>query len=332
MFTRLEFKVRALIVIVVSTSAVVTSLLLFLTLRENILRHAVRLSIQYAEQQNRNAQLFLSLMEETAKLLLNDEDIIQALQNPGFNSSIANKAIDKLNGIQNSSVNLTSITIYGLNRAQALYSSDSIELAPNNRPTLGQLLQNRSLRDFTLSDGQLLWWTHIQKSGRYRTRPARTLGSFLTLALKINDANHQPIGYVLLDMKTSSFFPFFEDKKGYNGAYIIGGSQKLIPASYNRNLHYQMIRRWPSKNDPDHYLVDGSAQFLYIGFPIAYSSDRIVKVITLAPVKRQLFVFALALMVLNGGIIIGALWISQIISASIALPLNELLIKLQKTA
>ncbi|TCL68542.1 hypothetical protein EDC14_101383 [Hydrogenispora ethanolica] len=325
MFNRLEFKIRALIVTVISTSALITSVFLYCALRQNIIGHSVRLAVQYAEQQNRNAQLFLSLMEETAKLLLNDEDIIRALQNPNFNSSIVNKAIDKLNGIQTSSVSLTGMTIYGLNRAY--YSSDSIDLAPNHRPTLEQLMQNSAFRCFATSAQQRLWWTHAPEA---RGRSGQN--AILTLALKIVNPAGKRLGYVLLDMRTPSFFQFFADPRKGSGAYIMAGSRELFRAPYHRGLPVEPLRSRPKKNGPAKFFMDRFGRFLYIGFPISYSSDTIVKVLPLAGVRRQLFGFLLLLLLSNLAFIGGSVWVSRIISASITRPLNELLLKMQKTA
>ena len=129
---RIEQKIRYLFIGIIAFSVLGSSVLLYIVLSKNILQNYLELSVQYANQQNQKANLYLNLITETAKLLINDQDISAVLQYPKFDSTLVNRTINKLSGIQTSNVSLTGITLYGLNGV--CYKSESIGLAPNTPP------------------------------------------------------------------------------------------------------------------------------------------------------------------------------------------------------
>lgn len=331
MFTRLERRIRMMLILIVSFSLILSSLLLYLALRRNIFANYVQLATQYANQQDRNADLYLSLIEETAKLLSGDEDIIHALQNPRFDSVLISRAVAKLSGIQTASVALTGITMYGLNGV--CYASESIGLAPNNPPTLKQLMADPLFREFAGSGRRILWWVRYQKTIKFPVYNSNIHGGLITLVLKIYDPNNQPVGYLLVDTKVNSFFLFFKDQEGRSGAYLIGGAHEVLAAAFNQGLPRKAaedLRKMRGRAPASGSYLAADRGVLYLTYRIPHSASSIVKVVSLSRVRLGLWGFLCILILLNAGLIVLIVITGRTLSRSISRPLAALFQKMQQ--
>ena len=320
-----------MLILIVSFSLISSSLLLYLALQRNIFANYVQLATQYANQQNRNADLYLSLIEETAKLLSGDEDIIRALQNPRFDSALISRAVAKLSGIQTGSVTLTGITMYGLN--EVCYASESIGLAPNNPPTLKQLMADPLFREFAGSEQRILWWVRYQKAIRFPVYNSNIHGGLITLVLKIYDPNNKPVGFLLVDTKVNSFFLFFKDKEDSDGAFLIGGAHEVVAASYNQGLPPKAtedLQKMRARTQASDSYLAANRGVLYLSYQIPHSASSIVKVVSLNQVRFGLWGFLCLLILLNAGLISLIVIFSRTLSQSISRPLAALFQKMQQ--
>lgn len=329
MFDKLEQKIRFMVILIIAFSIIISSILLYLALQRNIFNDFTQLSVQYSRQQDRNADLYLSLIEETSKLLTTDEDIIQALQRPKFDSVLVNKAVAKLSGIQTSSVTLTGITMYGLN--QVCYSSESIGLAPNNPPSLKQLMSNPLFKRFADSKQPTLWWVRYQKLLKYPIYNSNFRDGLMTLALKIFNSNNQLIGFLLVDMKMNSFLQFFTDREQKNEVYCLTGENKVLRVPFTKKPAAAIATDIKKAHQSQvQFRISSDRRRLYIFFPIPHSADKIVKVIPYTGIYLQLMSFLILLVILNLCFITLAVISSKMIARSVSQPLTTLYRKMQR--
>lgn len=326
MFAGLERKIRLIIILLIAFSVIVSSILLYLALYQTISHNFIQLSVQYARQQNLNANLYLTLIEETAKLLTNDDELVETLENPEFDSFLVNRTIDKLSGAQTANVSIAGITIYGLDGVY--YRSKPIGLDPSSPPPLQQLMTDPQFYEFTLSEEPTLWWVR-------RHSPTEQMHEkFMTLALKIHNINQHLTGYLLVEIKIDSFLSFFNQQTTGKTAevYVVTGDNETLPAPFNEKPTVGWTRELPRttyENPADFHTVQ-DRRFLYVLFPVRHSRENVVKVISLTDTYFPLTGFLVLLILLNIALILPAVTLSKTIAKSISQPLSALLRKIQK--
>ncbi|MBA2132402.1 cache domain-containing protein [Capillibacterium thermochitinicola] len=328
MLFRIEQKIRYLFIGIITFSVLGSSILLYIVLRKNILQNYLELSVQYASQQNQKAHLYLSLIAETAKLLINDQDIIEVLQCPKFDSALVHRTINKLSGIQTSNVSLTGITIYGLNGV--CYKSESIGLAPNTPPPLEVLESVPLFKEFTTSaQASLLWWVRSQNTVDFPVYDSNILEGLITLALKIFNQKQELIGYLLVDMKLTPFLHFFKDHRGKSEVFVLSEDGEVIKGTAS-HVPPALLAENKKLAAPANYYFTKDKLNLYISFAIPSSAERIVKVVSLTELYIRLFAFLLLLLFLDALLILFGLKLGGIMAASVSEPIGVLLKKMQR--
>ena len=324
---RIEQKIRYLFIGIITFSVVGSSVLLYLVLQKNIFHNFLELSVQYASQQDQKANLYLNLIAETAKLLSNDQDVIEVLQNPRFDSALVNRTTNKLSGIQTSNVTLTGITIYGLNGV--CYRSEAIGLAPNNPPALEELKAVPLFQNFVASGESLLWWVRSQRTMELPIYNANILDGLMTLALKIYNHDRELIGYLLADLRITPFLHFFKDQREKSEVYVLTATGEPIKGTTNEipDHLFQDIKKLAP---PANYYIAKDKLNLCIPFAIPYSSEQIIKVISLTNLYLRLSGFLLLLFCVDTLLILSGVKLSGLLAQSVAQPLGALLKKMQK--
>ena len=328
MFFRIEQKIRYLFIGIITFSVLGSSVLLYIVLKKNILQNYLELSVQYASQQNQKANLYLNLITETAKLLTNDQDIVEVLQSPKFDSALVNRTINKLSGIQTSNVSLTGITIYGLNGV--CYKSESIGLAPNTPPPLEVLKNVPSFKEFATSEqSSLLWWVRSQSTLEFPVYDSNILDGLITLALKIFNPEQELIGFLLVDMKLTPFLHFFKDQRGKSEVYVLSKKGEVIKGT-SSHLPHQLLAENKKLAPPANYYITKNKRNLCISFAIPSSSEQIIKVVSLTDLHLRLFGFLFLLFFLGTLLILFSIKLGEVLAESVAEPIGALLKKMQK--
>jgi hypothetical protein len=325
---RIEQKIRYLFIGIIAFSVLGSSVLLYIVLSKNILQNYLELSVQYANQQNQKANLYLNLITETAKLLINDQDISAVLQYPKFDSTLVNRTINKLSGIQTSNVSLTGITLYGLNGV--CYKSESIGLAPNTPPPLEVLEKIPLFKEFTTSaQSTLLWWVRSQNTQAFPVYDSNIRDGLISLALKIFNPEQNLIGFLLVDMKLAPFLHFYKDHRGKSEVYVLTKNGEVIKGTTNYLPPYLLAENKKLAAPANSYFTKDKLN-LYISFAIPSSSERIIKVVSLTHLYLRLFAFLLLLLFLDAILILFGIKLGEVLAESVSEPIGTLLKKMQK--
>lgn len=120
MFRSFGRNIRLVLVLFITVYIVASSFILYRTMEHRSLDMLRQLSVQYTGQQHKNTLLFMNWLEETSKLISNNQVVQNALKKPTYDGAIS----PILEGIRSSSSDILGIYIWG--EAGGTYSSSNV--------------------------------------------------------------------------------------------------------------------------------------------------------------------------------------------------------------
>lgn len=109
MFRSFGRNIRLVLVLFITVYIAASSFILYRTMEHRSLDMLRQLSVQYTGQQHKNTLLFMNWLEETSKLISNNQVVQNALKKPAYDGAIS----PILEGIRSSSSDILGIYIWG---------------------------------------------------------------------------------------------------------------------------------------------------------------------------------------------------------------------------
>lgn len=327
MFRRFARSIKLTITVIISLCVILTSIVAFLTIKKYTYNIFVHLSVQYLMQQNQNAQLYLDVIEETSRLLSENQKIVFALETSKFDNNI----IPLLDGVKVSNINITGISLYGENGP--LYISSNVTAAP----TFAQLKDDKMLNQFMTSTQSSLWLIRYKSISEYYNSYRNNKYGVLTYSQKIYDKNNKLLGYLLVDTDIISFYNFFKSDNNspfkHSDTYIICNDSEILPAPYSTEPD-QFINADIFKNlhVDNSYKISSNRREILIFNKIPSSIDRVVSIVSLDTIYMQIYLLMSIFVLIIAFFVTFSLFGSFFISKSITQPLSILYDKIKKQA
>ena len=294
--------------------------------KQNVYENNLKLTLQYASQQNKKCQLYMKLIEETSRLVVNNLNSNGTFMDFSNYETVARL----LDGMIATNANIASLSLYTGN--EAIYTTSNI----SNPPTLAELAENNSISDFRESSETILWMVRRNTlTGFYTSLKPELYTGFYTMITKLYDSRKQLLGYLLIDTNISSVFSFYntEDSDYLNvgGAFILAADGSFLSASYNRSIPSAVldaVKVKPFAGKEEAYLVQD--EYLIVFKRLSPAEDRIAVVFDLEALYSKLrFLKAIFLLVF---LFVSALcfFMFRLLTSSVTRPLTSLYIKMQK--
>jgi sensor histidine kinase YesM len=310
---------------------ILSSIITYIIIRKNILNSFIPLAIQSAEQQKNNLDLFLDLATESSKLLVSDPEVIRILLKNHITSGEFLKTIDKLNDIQSSNLNITGLTLYGMNGV--FYPSNPSNNTANSSPDLSQILRDPVIRNFIHQPEKSLWYERFQKDYWITnlTLNLHLYSGVFTFVQKVYAPGGSLIGLLMTDIAIDSLYDQFHRDKFNAETYLYSNRRGILNSPYTIPITPSEIKQVHSRLNMkvNHFLMNDN-QKIVIFHPINHSSDFIIRVIPLTNILKEINKLLLFLVFINVILIFGVIFLGFSISKSISLPLGELYTKMQK--
>ncbi|MEK4350837.1 hypothetical protein MKX41_08320 [Paenibacillus sp. FSL R5-0475] len=339
MFRSFGRNIRLVLVLFITVYIAASSFILYRTMEHRSLDMLRQLSVQYTGQQHKNTLLFMNWLEETSKLISNNQVVQNALKKPAYDGAIS----PILEGIRSSSSDILGIYIWG--EAGGTYSSSNVSgLLPfaeiKKVPGMEQFLDNRE---------QTLRWTVLNRE--HLMNAPSDLRDRLLLEVKIQNGEGQILGLLSLEVEIDKLYSFYLSGKntiyGENEVYLLTSNGKLLSAADVPMKRLQKIRTalaTPEKNRPakpegqedtasgDADLLEReTADGLILLYPLPESDERIVTYISADGMNAELRTFKYLMIVLNIVVFIVFWLLISMLSGSIVNPLKQLYLKINST-
>ncbi|MFD2328130.1 cache domain-containing protein [Cohnella sp. GCM10020058] len=322
MFRSLDRKMKMILFTVIVAYVVLSSVLVFGTIDRRSADMQRQLSLQYTGQQHKNAQLFMTWMEEMASLVTNNAVVREALSAGEYDDTIP----PILDGMISSNLYILEMAVYG---------NDGIAYASNNIPAVRPLDQIEKVPEyaaFLSSDLASEWMIQAPGALAYANTDPRRKWIY---AAKIKDASERTGGLLLMtvDMKKLNSFYHADDPDlyGRNPTYILTHDQAILNASgweeEPDDPVWDTLRATPPVQE---MTVNRTSKGIVILYRLYHSDDRMAILISDAPVKSELRLLRYTL--IGVGLFILALFYVLIrrLSRSILDPLKALYKKMRR--
>ncbi|WP_340023488.1 hypothetical protein MHI24_31470 [Paenibacillus sp. FSL K6-1096] len=328
MFRSFGRNIRLVLVLFIAVYISASSFILYRNMEHRSHDMLRQLSVQYTGQQHKNTLLFMNWLEETSKLISNNQVVQHALKKPAYDGAIS----PILEGIRSSSSDILGIYIWG--EAGIAYSSSNVSgLLP-----FTEIKKDPGMKQFLGDSEQDLRWTVLNRE-QLMTAPA-DLRDRLLLEVKIQDPGGRFLGLLSLEVEIGKLYSFYLSDKnsiyGENEVYLLKGNGELLKAADMPLLHLQEIgaalaAMGKSSLDGTDSKERETADGLILLYPLPGSEDQIVTYISADGMNAELRLFKYVMLALNTAIFILLWLLISMLSGSIVNPLNQLYLKINST-
>ncbi|MEK3715140.1 MULTISPECIES: hypothetical protein [unclassified Paenibacillus] len=328
MFRSFGRNIRLVLVLFITVYISASSFILYRNMEHRSMDMLRQLSVQYTGQQHKNTLLFMNWLEETSKLISNNQVVQQALKKPAYDGAIS----PILEGIRSSSSDILGIYIWG--EAGVAYSSSNVSgLLP-----FPEIKKDPGMQQFLGDHEQTLRWTVLNRE-QLMNAPT-DLRDRLLLEVKIQETGGRVLGLLSLEVEIGKLYSFYLSDKnsiyGENEVYLLKEDGKLLMAADMPPVRLQEIGAalaTPGKsslNETD-FMVRETAGGLILLYPLPDSADQIVTYISADGMKAELQAFKYIMLALNIAVFILFWLLISMLSNSIVNPLNQLYLKINST-
>jgi hypothetical protein len=339
MFRSFGRNIRMVLILFITVYIIVSSLILFRTMEQRSLGMLRQFSVQYTGQQHKNALLFMNWLEETSKLISNNQVVQTALGKAAYDPAIP----PILEGIRSSSGDILGIYIWG--EAGGIYSSMNVSgLLP-----FQEMKQERGMEQFLREKEKTVRWT-VQNRSRLMSS-ATDLRDRLLLEVKIQAPDGAVLGFLCLEVDLSKLYDFYLSGNntiyGGNEVYLLTETGELLSPVDPGKERMQEIRA--ALMSPV-TLAEGEVQELAIdsiqennaqvhkagdGLILLYnlpdSADKIATYISAESMNAELHTLKYILVGLNVAVFLVFWVLIFMLSGSITVPMKQLFQKINST-
>ncbi|MDQ0091323.1 hypothetical protein J2T12_004760 [Paenibacillus anaericanus] len=342
MFRSFGRNIRIVLVIFITTYIIVSSLILFRTMEQRSLEMLRQLSVQYTGQQHKNALLFMNWLEETSKLISNNQVVQTALEKTTYDQAIS----PILEGIRSSSGDILGIYIWG--EAGSTYSSMNV----SGLLQFTEIKKSQGMEQFLLDQEKTTRWT-VQNRRMLMSSPI-DLRERLLLEVKIQDPEGAALGLLCLEVDLSKVYDFYLSGKntiyGENEVYLLTGTGELLSPVATREARLQEIREalmspvTPALGEVKEQLAIGNTHTqednvqvreagdgLILLYSLPDSAEKIATYISAASMNAELRTLKYILVGLNTVVFLVFWVLISMLSGSIIAPMKQLYQKINST-
>lgn len=319
MFIILEKKIKIVLLVIIIVGTLLTSLTVDLTIRKNISDHSVQLTQQHIKQQNQNLRLNMNLIEETSRLVSENQVIKESLETTHFNDRV----IPLLDSLLASNLYILGVTVYGENGM--LYLSSNAYKVPKY-DTVKDVLHPQE----ELSGKDVFWSVRFENIPSFYNNNLVSKTGIFTCVVYIKNNRNDVLGYLLIDTNIKSIYDFYKpDDSGmfYNNSsvYILSSEKKTLASPYNPSSEENLLLTGTSQaaSGKKTYSLDKNRNSIITRNPITNSGD-IVAIVTPLDINSQLRTLITVLLVLGFSFVLVSFLIIRILSKSIIYPLTRL--------
>jgi len=316
---------KIILLSVIVTYVFLSSLLVFRTIENRSTEMQRELSIQFTEQQHKNAQLFMKWMEEMASLVTTNKVILQSLASREYDNTIT----PILDGMISSNLYIQDIVMYS-NNGSAYTSSNISAILPYY-----EVKEIAEYDEFLQSDQLSQWQILSAESLVYKNIDPRRK---LVYTAKIMDQNEREAGllFMTVDMKKMASFYHADDPElyGHQPTLILTHDKAILntdglewqPDDRIRSVLESQSQHWQPGGDRIDLRTDEEIILLY---RLHNSNDQVAILISGELIKKELRLLRDTLIGVGAVILILFLLFIRQLSRSILDPLKELYKKMR---
>ncbi|HHW49348.1 MAG TPA: hypothetical protein GXX14_12145 [Clostridiaceae bacterium] len=322
MFSKLEKKVTFMIVLTLLICLFLVSVISYTTIRKKIYDSFWDLSLQHINIQKENIHLWMKYIEEIARQISVDPDIIDNLSEVSKNIDM----IPKLDTICSLDSKILGIIMYSINGNN--YSSSGVSGYPS------MIIQNPSLIEFIKSDKQSQWVLRSEeKIFYYNYMNYDATKSIITYITKLYDSKSQLCGYMLLDTSIDSFYYFFssgENSLNYANIFITSDDGFVAEPRYAQIESHLLddIKRTFEVNSA--YVISSDKKFGLVINRLTNSNMKVIVAIPLNRLYTSLNLLIIIMIILFAILTVVSFVLGSVLAKSISRPLNALLQKMRE--
>lgn len=336
MFQRLKRKINLIISIALSLVILSTSILAYTMLKSIIYNHYKLLVTQCIEQSNKNARLYMYLIEEETNYFAADSSLVHFLKQGKFDSRI----IAILDGLKNMNLNILGVSVYSQNNMA--YTSNNVSNAPPLQWILDNEIPPDFIKDPNQQSGWMLRYKFMDQSYYFSYKKGKT--GVLSLLHKIMDFNGNLIGIMIVDTDVDALNRFYQNELSeyfdLHGSYLITESERALAKQTPSKAERKKVKRLTmnsdnKKSDDGNKGNSGIRIFQQNGkdliavSSIPSSSGNIVVHVLMDPLNSKLSGLRTWLILLSVLLILFSIGISGALTESIINPLNHLYRKMK---
>lgn len=277
-------------------------------------------------QKYQNFDLYLKLTEETAKLLSNNQKVLESISSKSADYTIETL----LDGMKTTDAdfNVIGIYLYGLNGTK--YSSSNV----SDLPDFNDLVKDMSLDSFVDSQQESIWGVRIKNIDEtikiYIANYKPDYGMF-TYVSKIYSGKRSLLGYIVINVDINKLYKTFSPKSNdifdKSSCYIIQNGQLLPYPPGSKKLNTNMEKFL--KNFDYTKTVKYKNNLLLCNKLHNSVNTYVVTLLPMNPIHNKFRDFTIMLVAVSMLFIGIVIYISKILSLSITLPLSQLHQKMQ---
>ncbi len=324
MFKALDKRIKLILILVVLVYIGLASFIVFGTIKDRTMDMQRQLSVQYTEQQNKNAQLYMQWLEETTRLALNHPGLQEALVSERYDDTLA----PALDGLRSSNMDIAGIVIYGIEGA--VYSTSNI----SGIKSYSAIREEPEFARFLASDETSKWL--IQSPYKLVSFPVdpRTMLFYIE---KITDASGRMQGVLFLESPLSRLHGFYRsDDQAISGnsrtLFLTGETGELLESEGLGDERIEEIRDLANEQMPESgILMQETENGIVLLYRMYKSEDLVVILIDTDRLADQLNWLKYALLIVNGAIAALFVFLILQLSRSISEPLKQLYRKMRRT-
>jgi hypothetical protein len=187
MFSKLNNKIRNIIIITVTVSLLLSTVISFFYTRRLIYHNYYSLAVEYMDKKKSNVDIYLNLIEETIEYVASDPLLGNCLEKESYNDEVT----PILDGLRNLNLNILGAIIY--TPGEQTYSSSNISSIPPFEDVI-QSEPYANLIDDPNNKGY--WYIHHSVPNQYPYYDAKQMLSYIC---KVSDADNHMLGYMVVN-------------------------------------------------------------------------------------------------------------------------------------
>lgn len=292
------------------------------SIKSVVYKHYKTLITQHIDQANKNVQLYMNLIEETAEYFSSDPVLVACLNKQKFD----NRVISILDGLRSTNLNILGVSLYtsaGIN-----YTSSNVA----NIPSLQWIIENELSPLFISETNQQSIW--IIRYGNlhdfYHTYYNKQNG-LLSYICKANNSQKEPVGFLIIDTNINTLYNFY--KNGENSFfhlinyYIVTNGGSVLTTFEKADADLKYATKFHAGDSPQ--VILQADNYVILSSPIPSCDATIVLHFSLDKINHQFFQLRIILTLLFILFTVISIILARSLAYSISSPLDILYYKME---
>lgn len=325
MFKKLKFKIEGIVILIFTTCIIVLSVVSFFTLRSIIFDNFTNLTSKSFSQSIDNVSTYMKLIEESSKLVSQNENIVNILGSPNYDTSTSKI----LNIAKNTQSGILGIALLDCDGNE--YSSENV----SSYPSLDSLDRNKDIKSFLLSNKTSFWLVRNNYiAGTYSHIPYEEKLGIISFITKIIDSSGKVEGYLCIDLDPDYVYGLFLNNNEYftsgSRVYISSNHSGILPHKSEDEIDIKLTQVLNTHNEFWNKNINVSKYKFMILSNSIFENNKVILAVSLSPLYKELNLMAIILIIINLILITISAFIGTSLSNSITVPLTSLYKKMNQ--